>query len=117
MMNPYSAEERQNTMLACVYKATQEQFSHLSVRQVIDPPVDMLDAKLARQIAIHILNVEFDIPRRRLVAHLKLARSTILFAIRTVDYRREEPAFDRAYRRIAARAKDLFIKVIRKAAA
>jgi len=116
MVNPYSEEERQQAMIAACYSATRKHFSHLPLRYVITPPVDMLDAHLARQIAIVILIDEFGIPRRRIGVILGLARSTILSACRTVDYRREDGAFDRVFQRIAARAKDGFMRDMREAA-
>lgn len=116
MVNPYSEEERQQAMIAACYSATRKHFAHLPLRYVINPPVDMLDAALARQIAIVILIDEFGIPRRRIGTILGLARSTILSACRTVDYRREDAAFDKIFQRIVARAKDNFMRDLREAA-
>lgn len=116
MINPYSEEERQQAMIAACYNATRQHFSHLPLRYVITPPVDMLDAHLARQVAIVILIEEFGIPRRRVGMILGLARSTILSACRTVAYRREDGVFDAVYRRITTRAHDRFMTNIREAA-
>lgn len=116
-MNPYSAEERLQTMLACCIKGVQSGFQHLAVRHIIDPPHAWFDAALARQIAIHILNVEFDVPRRRIVAMQDRQRTSISFAIQAVDRRLQDPVFARAYARMAARAIDLFMTKIEKAAA
>lgn len=116
MINPYSEEERLAAMVSACYRAARAHFNHLPIRFVIDPPADMLDAKLARQVAIHVLNVEFCIPRRRLVSHLGVARWTVMQAVRTVDYRRLEPVFERAYERIAARSHELFITALHDAA-
>ncbi len=114
-MNPYSEPERLSTMLACCYKSSQLHFSHLPIRYLINPPNHMLDAALARQIAIYIFHMEFDVPRRRIVTILGIARSTMLMAVRVVDERRTDAVFDRAYRRIAARAGDLFMQELHKA--
>lgn len=114
-MNPYSEHERLTTMLACCYKASQSHFSHLPIRHIISPPNHMLDAALARQIALYAFHVEFGVPRRRIVAMLGIARSTILMAVRVIDERRTEPVFDRVYRRVAARASDLFMRTMLKA--
>ncbi|MBD8554883.1 hypothetical protein IFT84_10140 [Rhizobium sp. CFBP 8762] len=109
MLNPYSAEDRTQHMVASAFRATRSHFSHLPLRDIINPPVDQLDAKLARQVAIHILNTEFEIPRRRIWAVLGMARANIILAIRKVDERLTEPMFEKAYQRIAARAKDIYM--------
>lgn len=116
MLNPYSEEERLQAMVSACYRASRSHFNHLTIAHVIDPPRDMFDAKLARQIAIHILSVEFIVPRRRLAALLSLARSTILGAVNTVDDRMYDPVFERAYGRISARANDLFMTALNEAA-
>lgn len=115
MINPYSEEERLQAMVSACFRAARSHFSHLPLRFIIDPPVDMLDAKLARQMAIHLLNVEFDIPRRRLVEHLRVARWTVMQAVRTIDYRCEEAVFERCYRMVSARAQDLFMQALHDA--
>lgn len=116
MLNPYSEEERLQAMVSACYRASRAHFNHLSIAQVIDPPKAMFDAKLARQIAIHILSVEFVVPRRRLMALLAVARTTIHGALRTVDDRMSDPVFERAYGRISARAQDLFMTALNEAA-
>lgn len=116
MLNPYSEEERLQAMVSACFRASRAHFNHLPIHQVINPPRDMFDAKLARQIAVHILAVEFDIPRRRLMALLALARTTIHGAIYTVDDRMQDPIFERAYARISARAQDLFMTALHEAA-
>lgn len=115
-MNPYSEPERLSTMLACCYKASQSHFSHLPVRHLINPPNHMLDAALARQVALYVFHVEFAVPRRRIVTMLGIARSTMLMAVRVIDERRMEPVFDRTYRRVASRAGDLFMRALTQAA-
>jgi len=113
-MNPYSEPERLSKMLACCYKASQSHFSHLPIRHLISPPNHMLDAALARQVALYVFHMEFAVPRRRIVAILGIARSTMLMAVRVIDDRRTEPVFDRTYRRIAARAGDLFMRELQR---
>lgn len=112
MHNPYSEEERLETMVSATFRATRSHFNHLPIRFLIDPPTPLFDAKLARQIVIHILNVEFRIPRRRVAKLLGVGRTMVLQSIRTVDHRRLEPVFERAYERIAARARDNFMTAI-----
>lgn len=110
--NPYSEEERLATMVSAAFRAARSHFNHLPIRHLIQPPVELFDAKLARQITIHVLNVEFGIPRRRLTRLLGVGRTMVLQSIRTVDERRLEPVFERAYERIAARAKDNFMTAL-----
>ncbi|WP_244619228.1 hypothetical protein [Rhizobium sp. 18055] len=102
-------------MVSACYRASRSHFNHLPIQHIINPPRDMFDAKLARQLAIHILTVEFDIPRRRLVKILALARTTIYGAVCTIDERLYDPVFERAYCRISARAQDLFMATMREA--
>lgn len=99
-------------MVRATFRASRSHFNHLPIRHLINPPVEQFDAKLARQIVIHILNIEFDIPRRRIVKLLGVGRAMVLQSIRTVDERRLEPVFERAYERIAARAKDNFMTAL-----
>lgn len=115
MRNPYSQDERLAAMISAAFRASRSHFNHLPIRHLIDPPVELFDAKLARQITIHILNVEFDIPRRRLTKLLGVGRAMVLQSIRTVDQRRLEPVFERAYERITARARDNFMTALAEA--
>ncbi|WP_411035718.1 hypothetical protein [Shinella sp. BYT-45] len=117
MLNPYDEVQRLEVMLACCIKAVQSHFSHLAVRDIVEPPRDLFDAALARQIAIHILHVEFGVPRRRIVKMQARQRTSISFAIQRIDERLGCPVFAKAYRRIAARAKAIFTHQVRKAAA
>ncbi|MBD8686604.1 MULTISPECIES: hypothetical protein [unclassified Rhizobium] len=115
MINPYSEEERLQAMISACYTASRSHFNHLPLRHIINPPVDMFDAKLARQMAIYVLHIDFDVPRRRLVSVLGVARWTVMQAVRTVEQRRFEALFDRAYERISARAKDNFTTALHQA--
>ncbi|UWU13244.1 hypothetical protein N2599_13935 [Rhizobium sullae] len=117
MVNPYSEEERLQAMMAAVFGSVRQHFSHLAVRDVIDPPHRWFDAALARQIATYILVVEFDIPRRRVAMMQMRGRTQILMAVRTVDERLQDPPFKRAYDQMAARAKDMLMQEIKRAAA
>jgi len=69
------------------------------------------------QIAIHILHYQFHVPRRRIVTMQERQRTSIAFAIRTVNVRLDEPVFNKAYCQWAEMAKSLFMDEIRKAAA
>ena len=116
-LNPYSEDERMQAMLSCCYVAVQTSFKHLPLRYIIEPPLTMMDATLARQIAIHILNHQFQVPRRRIVVMQERRRSAVATAINTVNSRLECPVFARAYERMSVRALELFYVKIRKAAA
>lgn len=117
MRNPYDADERLTVMLACCFKAVSIHFSHIPVREIVEPPHGHFDAALARQIAIHILNIEFGIPRRRIVKMQARQRTSISFAILRIDERLTCPVFGKAYARMAARAKDIFMQNIKEEAA
>lgn len=117
MENPYSQDERIGAMINATYRAVRSHFNHIPMRDIIEPPRDMFDAKLARQIAISILNVEFKVPRRRLVSLLGVVRWSVMQANRVVKRRREEGCFDRAYERISARSQEIFMASMLEAAA
>ncbi|MCY1667897.1 hypothetical protein [Rhizobium sp. SL86] len=117
MTNPYSEDERLGAMINATFRAVRAHFNHLPMRDIIDPPRDMFDAKLARQIVIAILNSEFTVPRRRLVALLGVARWSVMQANRVVRCRRDEGCFDRAYERMAMRAHEIFMASMLEAAA
>ena len=117
MVNPYSDEERLQAMVAASYRASRSHFNHLPLRHIINPPAEMFDAKLARQMAIYVLHIDFNVPRRRLVVLLGVARWTVMQAVRVVEARRYEPLFDKAYERIAARTKDTFMEMLYEASA
>lgn len=117
MLNPYSEEERLQVMLSCCYAGVQLNFRHLALRDIINPPHEWFDAMLARQIAIHILATEFGVPKRRIVAMQERQRTAISFAIRAIDSRLDNEAFEKAYRRMAQRALTLFEQQILEAVA
>ncbi|WP_375618748.1 hypothetical protein [Bartonella sp. AC134YNZD] len=117
IFNPYSEAERLQMMLSCSLKAVSGGFRHVPVRYIIDPPHGLFDAALARQIVMHILHYQFEMPRRRLVAMQERERTAVARSLRTINLRLEEPVFAKAYRRWAGRAMDLFFKEIRKAGA
>ncbi|WP_336288627.1 hypothetical protein [Bartonella sp. CB60] len=117
IINPYSEVERLETMLACCYKVVQSSFHHLPIRYIIDPPHHLFDAMLARQIAIHILHYQFQVPRRRIVAIQARQRTSISLSLQVINRRLAEPTFTKSYHKWAKRAEDLFLQEIRKAAA
>ncbi|WP_273724636.1 hypothetical protein [Bartonella sp. AU18XJBT] len=117
IFNPYSEAERLQMMLSCSLKAVSGGFRHIPIRYVIDPPHGLFDAILARQIAIHILHYQFEVPRRRIVAMQVRKQTAIFLALQVINRRLEEPVFAKAYRRWAGRAMDLFFKEMVKAGA
>ncbi len=92
MMNRHSIDDRQNLMLTCCYQAVREHFSHIAIREIIEPPHGMFDALLARQVAITLMRDAFNVPRRRIATILERQRTTISFAMRTVTDRRTCPS-------------------------
>lgn len=116
MINPYREEERLEAMVSACYRATRSHFNHLPLKFIIAPPTHLMDAKLARQIGIVLLRCEFNVPRKRISKLLEIHRASVIQAIRTVERRRLEPMFDRAYERIASRAQDLFKTAMYEAA-
>ncbi|WP_254493941.1 hypothetical protein [Bartonella sp. B1099] len=115
IFNPYSEAERLQMMLSCSLKAVSGGFRHLPIRYIIDPPHGLFDAALARQIAIHILHYQFEVPRRRIVAMQTRKQTAIFLALQVINRRLEEPVFAKAYRRWAGRAMDLFLREMDKA--
>ncbi|WP_375638689.1 MULTISPECIES: hypothetical protein [unclassified Bartonella] len=117
IFNPYSEAERLQVMLSCSLKAVSGGFRHVPIRYIIDPPHGLFDAILARQIAIHILHYQFEVPRRRIVAMQVRKQTAIFLALQVINRRLEEPVFAKAYRRWAGRAMDLFLREMEKAGA
>lgn len=72
-------------------------FGHLSKEDIAHPPHRWFDAALARQIAIHILHNEFDIPRRQIVRELQRSRESVFRAMKVVDDRKMNGDFAESY--------------------
>ncbi|MDM9647714.1 hypothetical protein [Rhizobium sp. S163] len=117
MVNPSSEDDRQKAMLAATYGAVRHHFSHLAVRDIISPPNGWFDALLARQIVVHIMVVDFDVPKRRLAILQMRDRTQLIVAVRAINARLEDAAFKRAYGQMVARAQGLFAQEIKRAAA
>ncbi|MCV9966351.1 hypothetical protein OIU34_31240 [Pararhizobium sp. BT-229] len=79
-------------------------FQHLSIDQMREPPRTMFDAKLARQIAIRIMNVEMGLPRNRITKMMDRQRTSTSFAIQAVERRLTDGVFRKAYGRMARHA-------------
>jgi len=117
MTNMHRAEDRQRLMLTCCYQAVREHFSHIAIRDIIEPPHGLFDALLARQCAVTLMRDEFNVPRRRIATMLERQRTTISFAMQAVTSRRDCAVFNIAYERMAHRAREIFNRETRKVAA
>lgn len=116
MLNIHSQKDMyQATWSACVL-ATSEGFPHLTVAEIITPPHSYFDAALARQIAIHLMVIQFDWPRRRVYQETLHNRGTIGRGMQVIDERLQSVKFENHYRTIAARASELLAARIREAA-
>ena len=115
MVNLHDADDRLRLMRSACFAAVREHFSHLAVRDIVDPPHGLFDALLARQVAITLMRDEFCVPRRRIATLLDRQRTRISFIMRTIDQRRECPVFEIAYQRMADRARVIFNREVRKA--
>lgn len=116
-INPHSASDRYQLMIASALGAVAEHFSHIALRDIITPPGrSYSDAYLARQIAWIILVRELGIPKKRLEKLLPPAQDTLRRAERIVSDRRRCPVFNRKYENMAARAVALMRAEIEAAA-
>ncbi|MCR9122970.1 MAG: hypothetical protein NXH91_11935 [Phyllobacteriaceae bacterium] len=82
----------------------QLRFKHLSKDDIIAPPHQWFDAALARQIALHLLHREFDVPKRALAGEIVRSREAVNRALRTVDERLQDEAFASSYSAIKRHA-------------
>jgi hypothetical protein len=106
-LNPFDEREVHDLIFQASVAAVADGFPHLSVREIIEPPHDMFDAALARQIVIHLMVSQFGLPKRRVVEMQERSREAINRALATVDARLGEPRFAAHYRCMASRAVDL----------
>lgn len=109
-MNVHDERDHLALMERCAFEAVQVAFPHLSVAHIRKPPRPWFDAKLARQIAIHILNTEFDVPRHRITTMQARQRTSISFAMQAVQRRMVCPTFRAAYEGMAARAQATYAR-------
>lgn len=108
MINLYDQSEVYNVNLRACIRAVYEGFPHLALRDIIDPPHEMFDAALARQIVMHLMVREFHWPKRRVVEVEGRSREAINRALRTIEDRLILDRFATHYQSIADRARDLF---------
>lgn len=79
-------------------------FKHLSRADICAPPHQWFDAALARQIALHLLHREFDVPKRALAGEIVRSREAVNRALRTVDERLRDETFAQSYSAMKRRA-------------
>ena len=82
-------------------RAVQSEFRWLSLEQIRKPPTALMDAKLARQIAIHLMVNRMAMEQRAIARLQGRQRTSIHFALRTVDDRLDEATFAATYERMA----------------
>lgn len=102
--NIHSYDHRTELARACAVKAVQICFGHLSVAEIINPPRAFKDAQLARQIAIHIMVRGFNIEQRQISRMQGRQRTSIHFALQTVEARLDCPVFAAAHARMTGAA-------------
>lgn len=111
-----SAEEREDALFHACVMAVGEGLPHLAVGEIIDPPHDMFDAALARQIALHIMIRQFHVPKRRVVEMQGRSREAVNRALRIIDARCERPVFLAHYAFMAGRASAVLLSMFEEAA-
>jgi hypothetical protein len=116
MLNPHSAQERFDAIMAAAIAAVSEHFSHLAVCDIIEPPHEWFDAMLARQVALHIVISFFDIPKRRVVEMQGRSREAINRGLRAIDRRCQDPVFKLQYDKMTDRAQALLTEQLAEAA-
>ncbi len=103
-VNLFNQEERSALKAECAYAAVHAEFGWLSMEQLLQPPTKMFDAKLARQIAIHIMVNHLALEQRHISRMQGRQRTSIHFALQAVERRLEDDRFAVSYDRMASRA-------------
>lgn len=115
--NRHRFDHRYELMAGCCFETVQATFSHLSMDQIRKPPRHFKDAQLARQIAIRLMAVDFSVEQRQISRMQARQRTSIHFAIQTIDERMECGVFRAAYDRMAEQALRLYELKMQKAGA
>lgn len=102
--NLYDSDYVVALMAECAYEAVADMFQWLSVEDIRNPPRKMMDAKLARQVAIHVMVGPLNIPQRQIARLQGRQRTSIHFALQTVERRLEDEMFETAYETMADKA-------------
>nr|WP_272212367.1 hypothetical protein [Marinicella sp. W31]MDC2878281.1 hypothetical protein [Marinicella sp. W31] len=114
--NLHSAQDRESALYHACVMAVHEGFPHLTIGEIIDPPHEMFDAALARQIALHIMIRRFNVPKRRVVEMQGRSREAVNRALRIIDDRCERPVFLAHYAFMAGRAGAVLLSMVEEAA-
>ncbi|PRA86941.1 hypothetical protein CQ054_07015 [Ochrobactrum sp. MYb29] len=96
------------------YEAVAEMFPWLSIVQIKNPPRHLMDAKLARQVAIHIMAERVGVPQRQIARLQGRQRTSIHFALQTVEKRMESDTFTAAYEMAAFNVDELYRQKAKK---
>ena len=115
-INLHSAQERESALYHACVMAVREGFPYLTIGEIIDPPHEMFDAALARQIALHILIRRFNVPKRRVARMQERSRESVYRALRIIDDRCENPVFLAYYASMAERAEAALLSICEEAA-
>ena len=111
MLNLYNEQLRLKAQMTCAYNAAHSGFKYLPIRFIINPPHQLPEAMLARQVAVHIMWNEFKIPRRRIASALYRQRTSISFNIQKINRRLQEP-ISRVNTQNGVRKRDLHMLVL-----
>lgn len=87
------------------YAGVAKMLPWLSVNQIANPPRQLMDAKFARQLAIHIMSTRLDIPQRQVTRLQGRQRTSIHFALQSIDERLECDTFAVVYEKTVERIK------------
>lgn len=115
MLNLYNEQLRLKAQMTCAYNAAHSGFKYLPIRFIINPPHQLPEAMLARQVAVHIMWNEFKIPRRRIASALHRQRTSISFNIQKINRRLQEPIFAREYTKWCEKARSSYARIAIKA--
>jgi hypothetical protein len=107
-VNPYDSDWCMAFASNAAYEAAEEMFPWLSQSEIRNPPRQLLDAKFARQVAVHLMASTLDMPQRQIARMQARQRTSIRFALRAVDKRLTDPVFAAAYRQALERTREIF---------
>ena len=103
---PFTDDGGVHALLEVAVSAVQAAFPHLSKEDIAFPPHHWFDAALARQIAVHVMVAEFQVPKNRIVRELQRNKAQVQRAMETVEERMRSAEFKRTYGVIVATARE-----------
>jgi len=115
--NAHSFNHRCDLAARCAIEAVSNGFQWLSVEQIEKPARSQKDAQFARQIAIRIMAFDLQIEQRHIARMQGRQRTSIHFALQTVEERMEEPVFAVVYEGMAANAQAAYANKLERMAA